>query len=240
MKKVLVFIPVINEFDNLKMLIPAILNHLPTSQILIIDDNSSDGTEDFCRDVQLDHPGRLEYFQRHGRLGIGTAHRDGLRYAVEREFDYAISMDGDLTHDPNFLNPLVDQIEADDCVDLIIGSRFLPGSEIRNWSMTRLLLTRVGHTVTRLVLGMVEDLSSGLRVHRVSRIPSKILSMPPRGFSYFPESAYIYFRSNLRIIEYPVKLEARFRGESKLSIGEAVKSVCHLIILGIQIRREHD
>lgn len=240
MTKCLVFIPVINEHSNLIILVPQVLRNLPEAHLLIIDDNSIDKTEEFCKKIESDYPGRLTYFRREGRLGVGTAHVDGLMYALENKYDFVISMDGDLTHDPYYLKIFLEKMNLDSKIDLIIGSRFMIQSKIINWSRMRVFITHLGHRLTRLTLGLNEDLSSGYRVYRMSTIPHKVLTLSPSGYSYFPESAYIYSLKGRQIYEFPVVLQARYSGESKLSFSEAIKGLWRLLAISLYLKKKYE
>jgi dolichol-phosphate mannosyltransferase len=206
----LVVIPVINEYDNISVLLPRILKNYVDTDVLLIDDASTDETFSFVGELQKRYKNRMLYILNQDSLGIGGAHLQGLRYASENNYDFAVTMDGDLTHDPVDIQRLIHKMINNPQLDLVIGSRFLPGSRINGWSFLRILLTHAGHLFTRVTLQMKPDLSSGLRIYKVNSIPSYLLSIRSQiGYEYFALSAYTY------------KLEAKNISEIDVEIGRA-------------------
>jgi len=227
--KTLIFIPVINELDNLKLIIQDLRNNMKISEILIIDDASDDGTGSYFASIPKDGVVRLNYWYRNRRLGIGTAHLDALEFACSNAFDFAVSMDGDLTHTTRDVNQLIVELTKNDS-DLIIGSRFLKESRIIGWSTNRILLTKAAHFLTSLLLDMDEDLSSGLRGYKVSKIPLQSLrNESMAGYEFFFKSAAIFRRQGRIINQIPVNLYARNSGESKMKISNAMSGLSKLI-----------
>ena len=228
--KLLVFIPVINELDNLKLLLLDLQKNRRITEILIIDDASSDGTDDYFSSLPDSENVPINYWHRSRRLGIGKAHMDALEYAHFVDFDYAVSMDGDLTHSTKDVERLIEEISNNDS-DLIIGSRFLKNSRIVGWSNNRILLTRAAHFLTGMLLGMEEDLSSGLRGYKVSTIPIQALkSETMKGYDFFFKSAVTFQRESRIINQVPVYLYARNSGKSKMKLKNAISGLSNLII----------
>ena len=225
MNKVLIVIPVINEMKNLTELIPNIYSLLPSAHILIIDDSSTDGTESFCANKREEYPEQFFYKLRDSRQGIGSAHTEGIMFATIKKYEILISMDGDKTHDPIYLIALLDAFKSNSSLDLIIGSRFLPKSNIIGWQYRRKILTKAGHLFTRVKFRLPFDMSSGLRLYKVSRIPKGLTSdYKFTGYEFFPRSLILYSKAQLSIGEIPVTLYPRLHGESKLTLIQMVKS----------------
>ena len=225
MNKVLIIIPVINEMKNLTELIPNIYSLLPSAHILIIDDSSTDGTESYCATKRIEYPEQFFYMFRDSRQGIGSAHIEGIKFAVLKKYEILISMDGDKTHDPVYLIALLDASKSNNSLDLIIGSRFLPQSSIVGWQYRRKILTTAGHLFTRIKFGLTFDMSSGLRLYKVSKIPKGLTSEnKSTGYDFFPRSLILCNKEHLSIGEIPVTLYPRLHGESKLTLIQMVKS----------------
>lgn len=225
MNKVLIIIPVINEMKNLTELIPNIYSLLPSAHILIIDDSSTDGTESYCVTKRREFPEQFFYMFRDSRQGIGSAHIEGIKFAIMRKYEILISMDGDKTHDPVYLIALLDASKSNNSLDLIIGSRFLPQSNIVDWQYHRRILTLAGHLFTRIRFRLTFDMSSGLRLYKVSKIPKGLTSEHKfTGYDFFPRSLILYSKEYLSIGEIPVTLYPRLHGGSKLTLIQIAKS----------------
>jgi len=223
--KVLIIIPVINEMKNLTELIPNIYSLLPSAHILIIDDSSTDGTESYCANKRVEYPEQFFYKFRDSKQGIGSAHIEGIKFAIMKKYEILISMDGDKTHDPVYLIALLDSFKSNNSLDLIIGSRFLPQSSIIGWQYRRKILTKTGHLFTQVKFRLPFDMSSGLRLYKVSKIPKGLtLEQKFIGYDFFPRSLIIYNEAQLSIGEVPVTLYPRLYGESKLTLIQMVKS----------------
>ena len=157
-KKVLVIIPTYNELDNLPKLIPAVLSKDENIDVLIVDDNSPDGTADYVRDEAEKNP-RIKLIKRNGKMGLGTAYITGFKYALENSYDYIFEMDADFSHNPgeipNFLNALQDY-------DLVLGSRYIEGVNVVNWPMRRLMLNKFANIYSSFVTEMsIKDATGG-------------------------------------------------------------------------------
>jgi dolichol-phosphate mannosyltransferase len=225
MNKVLIIIPVINELENLTELIPNIYSLLSNVHILIVDDSSTDGTKSYCISRKIEYPEQFFYKFRDLRQGIGSAHIEGIEFAIRKKYEIVISMDGDSTHDPVYLIALLDAFKKNNSLDIIIGSRFLPQSSIVGWQYRRKILTKAGHLLTRVKFGLAFDMSSGLRLYKVSKIPEDLISEPKFiGYDFFPRSLVLYNKARLSIGEIPVTLYPRLYGESKLTFFQMVKS----------------
>ena len=153
MARALVVVPTFNEADNIVKLIPRILGTGPHFEVLVVDDNSPDGT---ARAVQsmMDSQARIHLLQREKKLGLGTAYVAGFKYALDKGFDFVFEMDADFSHDPAELPTLFEK--AQQC-DLVIGSRYVSGVNVVNWPIRRLLLSYMANVYTRWITGMPTD-----------------------------------------------------------------------------------
>ncbi|MGH9662757.1 MAG: glycosyltransferase, partial [Bryobacteraceae bacterium] len=150
-ERALVIVPTYNEAVNLPSLVPQILAQDPRLDILVVDDNSPDGTGQLAEAMAQQEP-RLKVLHREGKLGLGTAYIAGFRWALEREYDYAFEMDADFSHDPAHLKEFLKAIEA---ADLVLGSRYLGGRvTVVNWPMPRLMLSYCANVYARLLTGL--------------------------------------------------------------------------------------
>ena len=168
MPQSLVIIPTFNEKENIFAIVDAVLSLPQHFDLLVVDDNSPDGTAGMVMDLQLKYPKRLHLAQRKGKLGLGTAYIHGFRWALERQYDYVFEMDADFSHDPKDLERL---LEA--CVmyhaDIAIGSRYSGGVNVVNWPMSRVLLSFFASKYVRLVTGLpIHDTTAGFICYKIT------------------------------------------------------------------------
>lgn len=236
-KKVVVIIPVINELSNLKILIPKIFEIKQVNCILIIDDGSSDMTDRYFQLNKKMFGDKLNYIKRETNFGIGSAHIYGLIFAAKYKYDLAITMDGDTTHDPKYINHLLNQVKLDPELDLIIGSRFTAKNSLINWSRSRIVLTNFGHIFTKVFLNLKFDASSGLRLYQLNTLPIQTLnSMKLRGYEFFPISVYMYKKLDKNIYEIPVQLTPRAHGYSKMNVRQLYRSLKFLVLFLVKYK----
>ena len=223
--KVCIIIPTLNEAGTIDILCNEIYEAIPNSRILVVDDNSNDGTiEKVQALVGLGRP--ITLIVRPNRMGIGSAHKYGLEWALVNHFDLAISMDADLTHNPLYLPSMIAKSSN---FDVVVGSRFVPGGGLENWSFLRRLLTNVGHLLTRTALRFPYDASAGFRAYNLSAdIVKTVHEAPSTSYSFFLESMTLLVRSGYSIGEIPVKLPKRTYGSSKMQLPDIVQSVKQL------------
>ena len=211
----LVIVPTFNERDNLPVLLEGLMRH-PNVRVLVVDDQSPDGTGEVANTLAERHDGRIEVLHRTERPGLGRSYIDGIRLAVARPVDVICQMDADLSHDPAQLPAL---IKATSQADLVIGSRYIPGGGIVNWPARRRLLSRFANayirTITRLT---ARDCTSGYRCWRrdaLGRLPLDRFTTD--GYAFLTEMLYVAARQGCRIAEVPITFVERRQGESKLS-----------------------
>ena len=227
--KALVIIPTYNERDNIVRLAGEILQQHPALQILFIDDNSPDGTGKIADELALNND-RIHVIHRAGKLGLGSAYREGFKAAIQRGADYLIEMDADFSHDPKVLPVFLETIQ--NC-DLVIGSRYLNGVSVVNWPIRRLILSYFASVYTRCVTGLgLMDCTSGFKCFRRSALEAIDLDLVKSdGYSFQIEMNYRCMEKGFRITEVPIIFIDRHAGTSKMSkkiVREAIFMVWKL------------
>jgi len=221
----LIFIPTYNEVDNVQILYKQIRDLRLDVDLLFVDDHSPDGTGEVIDDLvrQDNHTFAIH---RHGKLGIGSAHQDGIRWAYERGYKRLITMDCDFSHSPEYLKDFISISEA---ADVVVGSRYLKEGSLREWNWFRKILTRLGHFLTLRVLGMPYDATGAYRLYRLDKIPQKFfLLVQSKGYSFFFESLYALHLNQFTIKELSIHLPGRTYGHSKMTFKDALQSLLQL------------
>lgn len=213
--KTLIIIPTYNEYENLQPLLRSIFSYAPHTDILIVDDNSPDGTGELA-DQLHENDSRIHVVHRPGKLGLGTAYVDGFKYAISHGYDAAFEMDADFSHDPQYLPNFLLAIED---AHLVIGSRYIPGGATPNWSLTRRLISGCGNIFARFMLGIpVHDCTAGYRCYRREVLESIDLdSIQSQGYAFQVELAYRVMKQGFVIVETPIVFMDRRVGKSKMS-----------------------
>ncbi|HKV01452.1 MAG TPA: polyprenol monophosphomannose synthase [Ktedonobacteraceae bacterium] len=213
--KTLIIIPTYNEIDNLRPLLDEIFSYAPESDVLIVDDNSPDGTGELADKIHLENT-RANVLHRPGKMGLGTAYIAGFKYAVEHGYDAAFEMDADFSHDPRYLP---DFLKAVEYADLVIGSRYIPGGDTPNWSIIRRLISGGGNIFARFMLGVpVHDSTAGYRLYRRRLLESIGLdTVQSQGYAFQIEMAYRAMQQGFKIVETPIIFMDRRVGKSKMS-----------------------
>lgn len=236
-QRVLVAVPTFNERNNVVSICKDILSVLPNADVVVIDDASPDGTGQLVTELARKEP-RLRLIARSAKLGIGSAHQVALEEALRIGADVLVTLDADHTHKaediPRMLNALTD-------ADVAVGSRFVTGGGLENWTIMRRLLTHSGHIATRALLRIPYDATGALRAYRVevagSRLTSVILNS---GYSWFYESLTILHRDGARITEVPITLTARTYGSSKMRISDVLFGALNLFTFGFSKTKSKD
>ena len=229
MLKAFVVIPTYNEQDNLQRLIEQVLQQDESLQVLVVDDNSPDGTGQLADELAASNR-RINVLHRPGKMGLGSAYRDGFRRAMELEADLLIEMDADFSHDPEILPVFLEKIKDH---DLVIGSRYLNGISVVNWPLRRLMLSYGANWYTRLITGLtIMDCTSGFKCFRRSLIELIDLDrVKSDGYSFQIEMHFKSAELGARICEVPIIFIDRRAGQSKMSkriVREAVLMVWKL------------
>ena len=227
--KALVIIPTYNERDNIVRLAGEILQQHPALQILFVDDNSPDGTGRIADELAMAND-RIHVIHRAGKLGLGSAYRDGFKVALDMGADYLIEMDADFSHDPTILPVFLETIQT---CDLVIGSRYLNGVSVVNWPIRRLILSYFASVYTRCVTGLhLMDCTSGFKCFSRSAIEAIDLNkVKSDGYSFQIEMNYRCMEKGCRIVEVPIIFIDRHAGSSKMSkkiVREAIFMVWKL------------
>jgi dolichol-phosphate mannosyltransferase len=213
--KTLIIIPTYNEYDNMRPLLEQIFTYAPASDVLIVDDNSPDGTGKLADEMAAQNP-QVHVMHRAGKLGLGTAYIAGFKYAVEHQYDAAFEMDADFSHDPRYLPDFLKAIES---ADLVIGSRYVTGGGTPNWSLLRRFISGGGNIFARVMLGIpVHDCTAGYRCYRRQVLESIGLdSIESQGYAFQVELAYRVYKRGFKIVETPIIFLDRRVGKSKMS-----------------------
>lgn len=213
-EKALVIIPTYNEIDNVGKMIDKVLSLPIDIDILIIDDNSPDGTGEKVKTDYKEND-KVHLLEREGKLGLGTAYVAGFKHALERDYDYIMEMDCDFSHNPD---DLVRLLEAIDEYDLVIGSRYIQGVNVINWPLSRLILSMGASWYTRVITGMpIKDTTSGFKCFRRAVLETINLDeVKTNGYGFQIEMHYKTWKNKFRIKEIPITFTDRIDGVSKM------------------------
>ncbi len=235
--RTLVVIATYNEIQTLPKLVDEVQYHLPQADILIIDDNSPDGTGQWCARQSSTNP-RFHCIQREGKLGLGTALLAGMQYAIDKGYTYAITMDADFSHAPEFLPQLIAGMEPPSApaIDVMIGSRYIYGGSIEGWPLTRHLMSRGINTYSRWFLGLpTRDCSSGLRCYRTALLSRLNFSrIRSHGYSFEEEVLWRLKRLGARFGETPIRFVNRSQGRSKINLRETARASASVLLLALE------
>ena len=229
-ERALVIVPTYNELSNLGQIVPDILAQDERIEILLVDDNSPDGTGELADELAKENP-RIHTIHREGKQGLGTAYIAGFRWALERDYEYVFEMDADHSHDPKHLPEFLEAVQD---ADLVLGSRYLDGRvTVVNWPMTRLILSYAANIYARLVTGnKLCDATGGFKCFRRRVLETiELDSVRSNGYSFQIEMSFRAKRKGFRITEIPIVFVDRTDGESKMSgaiVREAVWMVWRL------------
>lgn len=228
----MVSIATYNERDNLAPLIAEIHATVPAADILVIDDHSPDGTGDLA-DTLAEADARIHVLQRPGKLGLGTAILDGIRYAIAHQYDLFLNMDADFSHHPRYLPALLAGMDQH---DVMIGSRYVPGGGTENWPWSRRAMSGAINTLVRLMFRLpARDCSGAYRCYRVAILRrARLDALISRGYSFQQEMLYRCRLAGARIGETPIVFANRRAGASKVNTREAVRSISVLLWLGLR------
>jgi len=234
----IVVIPTYNEADNLSAIAAELLTlDIEDLQILIVDDNSPDGTGDIADDLaERCYPGRLHVIHREGKLGLGTAYVTGFTWALEHGAEYIIQMDADFSHSPSYISEMLDRISD---YDVVVGSRYVGGGQLdERWSWWRWFLSWWANSIwTRGILGATtKDATAGFKCWRRSALESIGLQrINSNGYVFQVEMAFISEKLNFRILEIPIYFEDRRIGQSKMSVPVKIEAALRVF----EIRWRH-
>jgi dolichol-phosphate mannosyltransferase len=234
-ERALVVIPTYNEATNVPSLVPQVLAQDPRLEILVVDDNSPDGTGQVVEAMAQSEP-RLHVLHRERKLGLGTAYITGFRWALERDYAHMFEMDADFSHDPMYLKEFLKAIQS---ADLVLGSRYLNGKvAVVNWPITRLMLSYCANIYARRVTGLrIWDLTGGFKCFRRRVLEAIDLSqVRSNGYAFQIEMSVRAWRKGFKLTEIPIVFVDRTEGRSKMTraiVREAVWMVPRLRLMAL-------
>jgi len=238
--KTLITIATYNERENLPLLVDETQRALPDAEILVIDDNSPDGTGQWCDDRAAADP-RVRCLHRTGKLGLGTAIIAGMKFAIEQGYEFVINMDADFSHHPRYLPALRAGMQPTDgrpAVDCMIGSRYVAGGGVEGWPFKRRMMSKSINAYTRTMLGLKpNDCSGAFRCYRVAKLAQLDFSkLRARGYAFQQEMLWQLKQIGCRFAETPITFADRTRGQSKINSREALAALWHIGSMGIRAR----
>lgn len=229
----LIAVPTYNECENLEPLVRLIRKLLPETSVLIVDDNSPDGTGEIADRLAAEDAG-IQVIHRPGKLGIGRAHLEILRRAYELGVTSLVTLDCDFTHQPEDIPLFV--ARSKDC-DVVVGTRFVNPLSLKDWEFFRKMVTILGHFMTRKLLGMPYDASGAFRLYRLDRIPAAVFGrVTATGYAFFFQSLYVLSVNGFQIREIPIVLPARTCGHSKMTLRDAAQGLWRLVATCVDSR----
>jgi len=230
----LVIIPTYNEKENIGNMISAVMSLDPGLDLLIIDDNSPDGTATIVKEAKAAFPGRLHILEREGKLGLGTAYISGFKWAIEKQYHYICEMDCDFSHNPQDLLRLISSCESENN-QVSVGSRYISGVNVVNWPMSRVLISYFASVYVRMITRMkVRDATAGFVCYRKEVLETINLdAIRFKGYAFQIEMKFTAWKYGFTIAEVPIIFTDRRAGTSKMSgkiVNEAVWGVIRLKI----------
>lgn len=233
--KCLVIIPTYNEVDSIESLLRQLVGQ--NFKILIVDDNSPDGTADFVKKLRL--PG-VELLNRPRKDGLGAANKAAIKFALSQDwqFEYIVSMDGDGSHQVSDLMKMLESLKQHPEASLVLGSRWISDGGIRNWSGFRIFLSKAGTSYARWALKLpVNDLTGGFRIYPREALKRIDLDqITSNGYCYQIEMAFAIKHLNQKIVEHPITFIEREAGRSKMSLKVVIEAIWRVSILGLGLR----
>jgi dolichol-phosphate mannosyltransferase len=226
--KTVIFIPTYNERENVQELCARIHALNLDADILFLDDNSPDGTGEVLDGLAKKYQ-NVTVLHRTGKLGIGSAHQDGIQWAYRNKYKYLITMDCDFTHPPEHIPDLLKKAVDH---DIVVGSRYLREDSLKGWNLLRKSLTMAGHVMTKYILKIQQDATGAFRLYDLEKVPSHAFQIvSSKGYSFFFESLYILNLNGFSIAEIPISLPPRTYGHSKMRLKDAWHSLMFLFAI---------
>lgn len=234
MSESIVIIPTYNEIENIETIIRAVFEQETVFNVLVVDDNSPDGTAQKVMELQKEYPDRLFLEVRAGKAGLGTAYVHGFKWAIHRKYEYIFEMDADFSHNPQDLVKLLTA-----CIkgaDVAIGSRYVTGVNVVNWPLSRVLMSYFASSYVRMITGMtIRDATAGFICYRRKVLESVDLDrIKFVGYAFQIEMKYRAYANAFNIVEVPIIFTDRTRGESKMSSAIFKEAILGVISLRIK------
>ena len=235
MPKAVVIIPTYNEIDNISTVVEKVLSLSENFDILVVDDNSPDGTAEVVKGFVSKYSNRVFLEIKNIKEGLGKAYTLGFSWAMERNYDYIFEMDADLSHDPNDLVRMYIELQSINC-DVVIGSRYVNGINVVNWPLSRIMLSYFASIYSRIITGLpVKDATSGfVGFKREVLEKMNLSSILFNGYAFQIELKFKAYKNNFKILEIPIIFRDRVHGESKMSGNIIFEAVFGLIKLKIK------
>jgi len=228
-RKKLIIIPTYNELENLTKLLPEVLSKDEGLEVLVVDDNSPDGTADFVENESKKNI-RVHLIRRSSKQGLGTAYIEGFKYALQNEYQLIFEMDADFSHDPDEIPRFIEEINT---ADVVLGSRYINGVNVINWPMRRLLLSWFANWYTRIITGLpVHDATGGFKCFKREVLEAiDFDKVKSNGYAFQIEMNYKAWKKGFKLKEIPIIFMDRVKGNSKMSkkiVREAITMVWKL------------
>lgn len=229
--KIIIIIPTYNEVKNISLLLEKLFSLGLNLSILIVDDNSPDGTSKIVTKLQSKYP-QLNLITRASRLGLGSAYIEGFNYALKRGFDIIIQMDADLSHSTNYIPDMISLLKE---YDLVVGSRYIKDGGVLEWPSPRTLLSKGGNIFSKILLRVsINDLTSGFKCLRktvLKKIDFNTISS--KGYAFQIEMVFRALIKNFKVVEYPIIFQGRKHEESKMSLGIVLEAIFRVMCLSL-------
>jgi len=231
MSRTLVIIPTFNEALNIETIVSRVHESQPTAHILIVDDNSPDGTGDVAERLTADE--RVHVLHRAGKEGLGPAYLSGFRWGIDQGYDILVEMDADGSHQPEQLGRLLSAVDGG--ADLVLGSRWIPGGKVVNWSKRRQMLSRGGNAYARIMLGIpLRDATGGFRAFRRSTLEGlNLREVASQGYCFQVDLARRVVTAGFNVVEVPITFVERVRGESKMNNVIVFEALWRVTVWGL-------
>ena len=231
--KTLLVIPTLNEFGNIQKIYKKIQTVSKEINILFIDDNSIDGSKKIIINLKIKNK-KVNYIFRDKKLGIGSAHKVGIKLAKKKNYRYVCTMDCDGTHDPKHIREMLIKVKNS---DLVISNRFLKKNSLKGWDLKRIIITKLRYYLIWILLGTKLDGSGGFRLYDLKKVKLKdILESKDDNYNFFWQSAFLLEHKKYKISEIPIDLPNRVIGSSKMKLKDIISGLFNLIIFFIKYK----
>ncbi len=222
--KSIILIPTLNEKENLENLLPAIFGLMPDISVLVVDDNSNDGTQELIEELKQNYD-TLFAFKRMENFGYGRSSIEGFKWALGKHYEFLVTMDADFSHDFNTIPLLIDDLKNS---DIVIGSRYVEGGGVKNWNFFRRILSKFANFYVKTILNLpITDTTTGFNAYRTTVLKKINLDeISSEGYSFLVELKYRLYQAGCIFTEHPILFSERREGQSKMSskiIWEAIK-----------------
>ncbi len=233
MRNILVIVPTLNEKNNIIILLKKLKLTKILHDILFIDDNSKDGSQEVIKKIAKKNR-NINYIFRPKKLGIGSAHKEGFVWSYKKKYKIIVTMDADGTHDPKYMKFMIQKLQRSN-YDVVTTSRFLKKNSLKNWPLFRIILTTLRHIVISFLLFMPYDASGAFRCINCRKVKLKDLILTKQdSYSYFWESLFILYKKKYKISQIPIQLPYRNVGSSKMQITDVIFSLYYLMIVFVK------